>query len=235
MSIRKRTPLYTVLTAIALLPLISTTASAQNNTTPFSLSANVALTSDYRFRGLSLSDKDFAIQGSFNVNHESGFFIGTWGSSIESFNGAELELDLYGGYSGNFTDTLSYTIGFLAHTYPGSSGGTDYVEPYASISGSTGSVSWTLGGAYAPDQDNIGGTDNIYLYANTSFPLSEKISANASLGFEDGAFGNKKWDWNLGLSYSFQKYSLSVSYIDTANSGSTNGDAGVIASLSATF
>ncbi|MCK0068861.1 TorF family putative porin [Kordiimonas laminariae] len=238
MSIRKRSLKGAAFFSASLFittALFSVEAGAQDTSSPFSFSGSATLTSDYRFRGLSLSDKDFAIQGGFNLNHESGFYLSTWGSSIESFNGSELELDLYGGYAGNINSNLSYNVGFIAYLYPGSSGGTDYYETYASISGSADKLSWTLGTAYAFDQDNIGGTDNIYIYGNASYPLTNSLSASASLGFEDGAFGNEKWDWSLGLSYSFSKYSLSVSYIDTANSGSNLGDAGVIASLSASF
>ncbi len=215
--------------------LAAPSATAQDKNPPISISANVNLTNDYRFRGVSLSNKDFAIQGGFNIAHESGFYLGTWGSSIESYNESELELDIYGGYSGALTDDLSFNIGFIAYLYPGSTGGTDYTETYASISGSADIVSWTLGAAYAFKQDNIGDNDNIYLYANAGVPLSDKISANASLGYEDGAFGTDKWDWSLGLSYSLKQYSLSVNYIDTANTNSTAGDAGIIVGLSASF
>lgn len=221
-----------------LLAIIATTTSAQAQSSSqqsFSLSGSATITSDYRFRGLSLSNKDFAIQGGFNLNHQSGFFIGTWGSSIQSFNGSEMELDLFGGYSGSINSNLSYTVGFIAYLYPGSTGGTDYTEAYASLSGSLDKLSWTLGTAYAFDQQNIGGQDNIYFYGNASYPLTNAIAASASLGFEDGAFGNEKWDWSLGLSYSYKNYSLSISYIDTANANSQSGNAGVIVSLSASF
>ena len=50
---------------------------------PVTVSANVALTSDYRFRGVSLSNGDPAIQGGIDVGHDSGFYVGTWASSIE--------------------------------------------------------------------------------------------------------------------------------------------------------
>ena len=60
-------------------------ALAQDADAPsaITISGNAAVTSDYRFRGLSFSDGDIAIQGGIDVAHESGFYIGTWGSSIE--------------------------------------------------------------------------------------------------------------------------------------------------------
>jgi len=208
-------------------------ASAQDGASAFSLSANAALVTDYRFRGLSLSDKDMAFQGGFDVSHESGFYVGTWGSSIENYAGSELELDIYAGYASQIGD-LSTDIGVLAYTYPGSSD-TYYVELYGSIGGTIQeTVSWTAGAAYVWDQDNVGGTDNIYLYLDGSMPLGETpFSLAGHVAYEDGAFGNDKWDWNLGVSYAFEQYSLSVSYVDTNVSGI--GSAGVVAMLSASF
>ena len=199
----------------------------------FSLSANAAIVSDYRFRGLSLSDKDPAIQGGFDISHTSGFYAGTWGSSIESFAGSEFELDIYAGYAGEFNG-LSTDIGILAYTYPGSSN-THYLEVYGSIGGEVETFSWTLGAAYAFDQENIGNTDNIYLYLDGGVPLADTpFSLNGHLAYEDGAFGDGKWDWSTGLSYDFEQFSVSVSYIDT-NVNSRIGKGGVIASLSASF
>ncbi|MEN8675919.1 MAG: TorF family putative porin, partial [Alteriqipengyuania sp.] len=42
------------------------------------ISGNVSLVSDYRFRGVSFSDEDIAIQGGIDLAHESGFYVGTW-------------------------------------------------------------------------------------------------------------------------------------------------------------
>ncbi|MCB1710405.1 MAG: TorF family putative porin, partial [Halioglobus sp.] len=49
----------------------------------FEISGNVALTSDYRFRGISQSDESAAIQGGFDVEFSPGFYVGTWGSSVD--------------------------------------------------------------------------------------------------------------------------------------------------------
>lgn len=208
--------------------------SAQDSN-PFSLSGSASLVTDYRFRGLSLSNKDTAIQASFNVNHDSGFYLSTWGSSIENFNGAELELDIYGGHAGQIGD-ISTNVGFYAYTYPGASENTDYYEVFGSVGGAVDMFSWTLGANYAFEQDGTGDQDNIYLYLNTSAPIGDTpFSVAGNIAYEDGAFGTNKWDWLLGLSYGFEQFSLSVNYIDTANTGSSAGDAGVIAMLSASF
>lgn len=211
--------------------LITTPSYAEEDT--FSLSANAALVSDYRFRGISLSDKDPALQGGFDLGTKSGFYIGTWGSSIENYEGSELELDVYGGYATSLGE-LDFDIGILAYTYPGSSG-TTYWEGYTSVGGSAGVVSWTLGAAYAFDQKSIGDDDNIYLYLDAGVPLADTpLSLAGHIAYEDGAFGDSKWDWTLGVSYDFEQFSLGLSYVDT-NVNSRTGKGGVVASLSASF
>lgn len=210
---------------------VATPVLAEDDT--FSLSANVALVSDYRFRGISLSDKDPAIQGGFDLETKSGFYLGTWGSSIENYGGSELELDVYGGYATSFGD-LDFDIGILAYTYPGSSD-TTYWEAYSSIGGSAGVVSWTVGAAYAFDQKSIGDDDNIYLYLDAGIPLADTpLSLTGHIAYEDGAFGNNKWDWTLGVAYDFEQFSLGLSYVDT-NVNSRTGKGGVVATLAASF
>ncbi|TNE65022.1 MAG: hypothetical protein EP335_06475 [Alphaproteobacteria bacterium] len=208
-------------------------AFAQDDDTSFiTLSANAAIATEYRFRGLSLSNHDPAIQGGFDVSFENGFYVGTWGSSIEPYGGSEFEMDIYGGYTHSFGD-ITTDIGILAYTYPGSKD-TYYLEVYGSVSGTAGIVGWTAGAAYVWDQENTGDQDNIYLYLDGSMPLGDTpLALNGHVAYEDGAFGDGKWDWSIGPSYSFQQFTLSVSYVDTNVSGI--GKAAVVGMLSASF
>ncbi|HDY83020.1 MAG TPA: hypothetical protein ENH48_08720, partial [Halieaceae bacterium] len=48
----------------------------------YKISANVALTSDYKFRGISQSNQDGALQGGFDAEFGPGFYVGTWGSTV---------------------------------------------------------------------------------------------------------------------------------------------------------
>jgi len=221
----------TLMASLTLVFFASPAAHAEDET--FTLSANAALVTDYRFRGISFSDKDLALQGGFDLTTKSGFYVGTWGSSIDSYLGSELELDIYGGYATSFSD-LDFDIGLLAYTYPGSEG-TAYLEAYTSIGGTVDILSWTLGTAYAFNQDSTNNEDNIYIYMDTSAPLGETpLSLAGHIAYEDGAFGTDKWDWSVGISYDFKQYSLGLSYIDT-NVNSRTGKGGVVASLSASF
>lgn len=206
----------TVLTA----SLASAPALAQDDesagTGGFTVSGNAAVVSDYRFRGVSLSGGDPAIQGGVDVTHDSGFYVGTWGSSIDDGGTdvfGDLELDVYGGWSGNVAEGIAVDVGLLYYLYPTNNGlfdPVDYFEPYASVTGSLGPVEATLGAAYAWEQDSLGGNDNFYLYTDlgTSIPTTP-ISLSAHLGYTDGvlappllagAADNSGFDWSFGAS-----------------------------------
>ncbi len=103
---------------------VSSLASvAQAQTAPEStLSFNAGLVSDYRYRGISQSRLNPALQGGVDYADKSGFYVGAWGSTIQWIKGAggdaNVELDLYGGYKGAVGD-VAYDVGFLRYEYPG--------------------------------------------------------------------------------------------------------------------
>ena len=88
------------------------------------LSFNVGVVSDYIFRGISQTHGDPAIQGGIDYAFPSGFYVGTWASSIswvkDYTNKGDVELDIYGGYRGSlpFAD-WSYDVGAIGYIYPG--------------------------------------------------------------------------------------------------------------------
>lgn len=201
-------------------------------------SANVGIFNDYRFRGVSLSDKDIALQGGIDIDIKSGFYVGTWGSSIEQFKGSELELDIYGGYKGE-RGGLAFDVGALAYTYPGGVA-TNYWEVYGAIGGVIGTVDLSAGFNYSPRQTNLGNIDNIYIHGEFSTPLGlSGLSLDGHLAYEDGAFGDGKWDWSLGTSFNVKSVTLSLAYVDTnldaPGMGKNIGGAGVVFGISSVF
>ena len=219
----------------------------------FEFSANAALTTDYRFRGVSLSAGDPAIQGGFDIAHSSGFYIGTWGSSIEG-GGAfgELELDIYAGWGGDVAEGVAFDIGLLYYTYP--TDGDDlfddynvnYWEPYASLGFSIGPASATVGVAYAWEQASLGDEDNLYLYTDLEAGLpGSPLTLSAHLGYTDGvlappllagALDDTGLDWSLGASAEVGGFSIGVAYIGVEGP-SIDGftDDTIVATLSASF
>ena len=146
---------------------------AEPTAAPITITGNVALVTDYRFRGVSLSGGDPAIQGGVTATHTSGFYVGTWASSIDDGGTdvyGDMELDLFGGWSGNVTEGVGLDVGLLYYAYPTNASGVDaeYFEPYATVSGTIGPVTAKAGVNYAWKQDSLGGDDNLYLHTELS-------------------------------------------------------------------
>ncbi|SEM99449.1 conserved hypothetical protein [Sphingomonas gellani] len=123
------------------------------------VSGSVAVVSDYRFRGVSQSDRQMAVQGGITVSHESGLYVGTWASNLAgwgTFGGANMELDLIGGYRAKLADNATLDVGLTWYVYPGGADKTDFAEPYVKLTGTAGPATLTAGVAYAPRQQAIG-------------------------------------------------------------------------------
>jgi uncharacterized protein (TIGR02001 family) len=181
---------------------------------PITLTGGVAVVSDYRFRGVSLSDKDFAVQPYLTVKHESGLYVGAWGSNLSENAGDDVEVDLYAGFAGG--EDLTYDIGATYYLYPGVSG-LNYVEFTGKLGSTYGPATVGVQLSYVPSQDNTGNDDNIYFGTNATIALPDSpISIVGSMGIEDGAFtaGNEKVDWSLGLNAAVSGFTLGVSYVD---------------------
>ena len=224
--------------------LTAVPAYADEETAPpseFTVTGNVTLVTDYRFRGLSQSSGDPAVQGSINLNHSSGFYIGTWASSIDfSVLGAVpdavyggQELDLYGGWTGALASGVTADVGVVYYAYPnGHVGKAEFFEPYASLSKTLGPVTAKVGAAYAWKQaaldfDADGNNDeNIYIYAELSGGIPDTpVSLAAHLGYTDGALSPKfatgasaiydgGLDYSVGATYNITKnLSAGVTYV----------------------
>ncbi len=151
---------FYLIPAIAL-GLAAHPAAAQETAPPkaITVTGSVAVVRDYRLRGVSQSDKHAAVQGGFTIAHESGFYVGTWGSSLAgwgTFGGANMELDLIGGYKRSLGSGISVDAGLTWYMYPGGASKSDFAEPFVKLSGTAGPVSALVGVAYAPKQQALG-------------------------------------------------------------------------------
>jgi uncharacterized protein (TIGR02001 family) len=191
------------------------------------VSGSVALVSDYRFRGVSQTDKGMAIQGGITATHESGLYAGTWASNLAGwgqFGGSNMELDLFAGYAiplGGAT----LDVGLTWYMYPSGADKTDFAEPYVKLSSEFGPVKGLLGVAYAPKQQALGNwcsdaactiadpgdkEDNLYIWGDVSGAVpGTPVSLKAHLGYSDGNPGlgpngtsvaptGKYLDWLVG-------------------------------------
>jgi uncharacterized protein (TIGR02001 family) len=115
---------FSFATALALtLASSASLVQAQEAKAEYDLTFNAAVTTDYRYRGMSQTRLKPAVQGGVDyVHNASGFYVGAWGSTIKwikDMNGdADVELDLYGGKRGELGSGFTYDVGGLYYWYP---------------------------------------------------------------------------------------------------------------------
>ena len=218
------------LTTIAAATLMATSGMAAAEVT---FSGNVALTSDYVFRGYSQADEDPAIQGGFDLEHSSGFYAGVWGSNVDFNDGdeAHIEVDLYAGFSGEFSNKLGYDVGVIHYDYPGADGDLEYDfnEIYGSLSYDFGPAAATVGLAYSSDFFGNTLDDGTYVYVGVDVPLPNDFTLGLHYGTTDvdGESGQDDFeydDWKLGLGKSYGGFDFALDYIDTDVDNDTLAD-----------
>jgi uncharacterized protein (TIGR02001 family) len=230
--------------AAALALLSSAPAFAQEEpTSPVTVSGSVGLVSDYRFRGVSQTDKGMAVQGGITLTHESGLYGGTWASNLSgwgTFGGSNMELDLFAGYAiplGGAT----LDVGLTWYMYPSGADTTDFAEPYVKLSSQVGPVKGLIGVAYAPKQEALGNwsntlqsragdkEDNFYVWADVSGSIPQTpVTLKAHVGWSNGNPGlgpngtsiaptGKYLDWLVGADIAIPGTPLTagVAYVDT--------------------
>ncbi|MDB4542889.1 TorF family putative porin [bacterium] len=210
----------------------------------FQISGNVALTTDYRFRGISQSDESPAIQGGFDAEFGPGFYVGVWGSSVdfdtndnsedgdgnpivpvEGYDGS-LELDGYVGWATDIGDTdFGIDLTYYYYAYPGDDGPDgDYQEFH--VKGSWRDLS--LGVAYSDDY--YAETDEFwYISGDYSFGLfSDMLTIDLHVGYnilddeggflaadEDGKNEDGYTDYSVGVTYSWASVDFTLAYVGT--------------------
>lgn len=233
----KRTAQYSVVLCALSLGAMGAPAMAQEGKSgdAWSVDGAVTVVSDYRFRGISLNDKNPAIQPELWVSHKSGLYAGFWGSNVADLGGDDIEVDPAIGYAGSL-GPVDVDVRAMWYLYPDASA-YNYVEFGADISASLGVATVGAELSYAPAQDNIGGVDNAYAAIKASLPIgSTPLSIDGHFGIEDGAFGDGKLDWSLGLSAEIAGFEIGARYIDAARAAQNPlADATVVASVKYSF
>lgn len=240
--------------ALAALALTATPAAAHDLGGGFTINGGATVVSDYRFRGISQTDRRFAVQGSLTLGHSSGFYATVWGSSIDDYvaAGSDQEIDLVFGWKRTWGNT-TVDVGVLYYYYPNSSQfianyNSDFIEPYASVSHVVGPVTLKASAAYAPSQSalsiGMGSEDNLYVAGDVSASLGSGFSVSGHVGHSFGpsylTIGDGYTDWNAGISYTTGPLTLGVQYVDTDGTfttltGRNASGAGVVGSVGVAF
>ncbi|MEJ2308668.1 MAG: TorF family putative porin [Gammaproteobacteria bacterium] len=149
------------------------------------LSANIGVTSDYLWRGVTQSGHEAAVSGGVDYAHDSGFYAGIWTSTL---GGDNQELDGYLGFAGEYND-LGYDVGYIYYGYLNADDW-DFSEIYGSLSWMwlSGGINYTVSGQADDNSRFIEG--DIYYFASATFDL-ETVSPELSgwgVGFTVGYY-----------------------------------------------
>jgi uncharacterized protein (TIGR02001 family) len=210
-------------------------------------SANVGLTTDYVFRGISQSGEEPAIQG--GVDFTCGrFYAGVWGSSVDFGGDANAEIDIYGGFK-HAMGPVTLDVGFIYYAYSGRFA-SDIDANFLELKlGASGEI-WkggTLGGTVFYSPDAQGGVGPSWTFEGTLAHALPRVgmfnpTVSGTVGhvtFSD--LNNSDYTyWNLGLTLGFmEKWSLDVRYWDTDIDGCAGAlfscDSRVVGTVKYTF
>jgi uncharacterized protein (TIGR02001 family) len=205
------------------------------------ISSTVTATNDYDFRGITQSATDPAIQASFDYAHDSGFYVGAWASNIDWGKdfGADVELDIYAGFTNKFAEDWTYDVGAIYYTYPGETD-VNTVEVYGSLA-----YKWVKGKvSYTDDYFNTG-LGALYLDASVTVPIGEMFSVQAHVGQSSGdAWAEDLLDYSAGVGLTAGHFNFVLKYVDTDASASKgnlvtddvfNNEGRVILTVATTF
>lgn len=188
----------------------------------YTLSANLGVVSDYKYRGISQTRRDPALQGGLDFSHKSGFYLGTWASSIkwiEDVGGnADAEVDVYGGFK--FAGgPIGFDVGVLRYLYPS-----------ADISPSPYTTEVYAAGTWGPATLKYShAVTNLFGFADSEGSYYVDLNATFDTGFWGLTFtphvGYQKvknndaasyTDWSLALGKDFGNgFSASLAWVDT--------------------
>ena len=188
-------------------------------------SANVAIVSDYAYRGYTQTDEEPALQGGFDFAHDSGFYIGVWGSNVQwlsSVSNNSLELDIYAGYATE-VGPLGVDVGLLQYYYPGSYdkgvNSPDTLELYVGLSYDFVSFTYSYSFTDLFGIDNSDGSQ--YFDLSAGYEVADGVSLEAHYGYSDiaGTSDADYADWKVGVTAGLAGFDFGLHYVDTDADG----------------
>lgn len=177
--------------------------------------ANVGVTSNYLWRGVTQSANGPSISGGLDYSNDSGFYAGTWIGSIDWGMGNASENDYYLGYSGESGD-FGYDVGYIYYNYPATGyEDSDFGELY--FNGSYGAfgfgVAYTVN-SQVPD-GNLFVKGDMYYSVSYGFDLPEEFSLGLTYGYYDFDLGSDSDYGHFQVDLAKGDFTLSVSKADS--------------------
>jgi uncharacterized protein (TIGR02001 family) len=223
-------------------------AGAQEQKPESEVSFNAALTSDYRYRGLSQSRLDPALQGGADyVHNPTGLYAGTWLSTIKwtkDLGGSgDIEWDMYGGKRGNLSADITYDVGGLYYFYPGNglSPNANTFELYGQLGYGPAYVK------YSHSLTNLFGTADSkgsgYLDVGANLDVGNGFTLNLHAGHQEVRHNDAASysDYKVGITKDLGVCSVALAYIKASThaylgpSAENLGKSGAVLTVSKTF
>jgi uncharacterized protein (TIGR02001 family) len=187
------------------------------------VTGNAAVVSDYNWRGISQSAGDPALQAGIDYAHDSGFYVGAWGSNVDFGDCCDenVEVDLYAGFSGG--ETVTWDVGLIYYFYPGADD-LDFPEIYVGLGYEwlSAKLSWT---------NDFGNYDEsaFYLEANAAYELPANFGLEAHIGYSDGDgieaayFQDNYFDYAVGVTYTLSHFTFGLKWADGSDLETLDG------------
>lgn len=235
--------LTAILGALSFAQVSQAAEEAKEEASNWTATANIAVVSDYYFRGISQSWHKPTAQGGMDITHSSGFYAGVWGSGVtpNTYPDANTEIDVYAGYNGTIpaVEKLGYTVGIYGYLYPGGS----WKKYRASNAANPNDVLTPRGGRWDTYEANIGISYD-WISAKLSYTLTDWFGADSSTGWNGSTKGSTYFEvnaayplpwWDLTLIGHVGRLNVSgkldptftpdgVNFPSTSISGATNPD-----------
>ena len=200
---------------------------------------NVAIGSDYVFRGVSQTEEDGAISGGVDLTNGS-FYAGAWASNV-SFPGdadTNAEVDIYGGFRPEYAG-YTFDVGVVGYLYTNQPDGADYDYVELKLAASRAIGPATIGAAvfYSPDFFGAAEDDATYVEVNAALSPADRWTVSGALGRQSVSSDFDYTTWNVGAAYQLtDTLAIDARYHDTDEHdfGDIYGSRGVV-SLKAVF
>jgi len=202
---------------LAVLMLIAAFVLPATSSYAVESSANVALTSNYVFRGQTLSSDNMAVQGGYDIaqSKDKGWYAGAFLSMFDEGPGGGdgIETDLFAGWKGSFgkQSQFGWDAGLILYEYQGATSVKGQTEIFGGINYETAYFKLFIG-----DDDNFGNGDYTYLDFGASFNVLKDIDLDLHAGLMSRDFAKDYNDVSATLSKEVNGYdlALSLSYED---------------------
>lgn len=190
----KKTLLSIALTSLlASTAVVSTAASAS-----IDVSGNVGVTTNYLWRGVTQKSDHPALSGGIDFSHESGAYVGAWGSQADWAEDMTVEFDYYAGYAGEIKDTkFSYDVGYIYYAYPDAAEDVDFSEVYAGVTYDFFTLTVSTS---SPDHGSAEFGDDTYVSTSSEFELIDGIDLGLHVGNYFLDEGENYRDYSFSLS-----------------------------------